>query len=69
MDKIMRVWLLCFFVLFAAAEFFKWLRAFSIPLPIYILAGAFLAVASNYDKIFGDKLNQNLINPDKPEIK
>ncbi|MCW9680349.1 hypothetical protein FJR41_005925 [Dolichospermum planctonicum UHCC 0167] len=65
----MRVWLLCFFVLFAAAEFFKWLRAFSIPLPIYILAGAFLAVASNYDKIFGDQLNQNLINPDKPEIK
>ncbi|MBS3028768.1 MAG: hypothetical protein HCA25_17235 [Dolichospermum sp. DET50] len=49
----MRVWLVCFFVLFALAEFFKWLRGFSVPLPIYILGGALLAVASNYDKIFG----------------
>jgi hypothetical protein len=49
----MRVWLLCFFVLFAIAEFFKWLQGFSVPLPIYILAGAFLAVSSNYDQIFG----------------
>ncbi|MFM5889046.1 MAG: hypothetical protein ACKPFD_20690 [Dolichospermum sp.] len=65
----MRVWLLCFFVLFATAEFFKWLRAFSIPLPIYILAGVFLAVASNYDKFFGNKINQHLINSEKPEIK
>ncbi|MTJ09807.1 MULTISPECIES: hypothetical protein [unclassified Anabaena] len=53
----MRVWLVCFFVLFALAEFFKWLQAFSIPLPIYILGGAFLAVASNYDKIFGYSLS------------
>ncbi len=47
----MKVWLVCFFVLFALAEFFKWLRGFSVPLPIYILGGALLAVASNYDKI------------------
>lgn len=49
----MRVWLACFLVLFALAEFFDWLKAFSLPLPIYILGGAFLAVASNYDKIIG----------------
>ncbi|MBD2570147.1 hypothetical protein [Anabaena lutea] len=52
----MRVWLACFFVLFALAEFFDWVKALSLPLPIYILGGAFLAVASNYDKIVGSQL-------------
>ncbi|WP_016949337.1 hypothetical protein [Anabaena sp. PCC 7108] len=49
----MRVWLACFFVLFALAEFFDWVKGLSLPLPICILGGAFLAVASNYDKFFG----------------
>ncbi|MEH2113280.1 hypothetical protein [Nostoc sp.] len=49
----MRVWLACFLVLFALAELFDWLQEFNLPLPIYILGGAFLAVASNYDKIIG----------------
>ncbi|MEI6445872.1 MAG: hypothetical protein WCO29_22770 [Nostocales cyanobacterium ELA583] len=60
----MRVWLVCFFVLFALAEFFKWLRGFSVPLPIYILGGALLAIASNYDKIFGYYVsNVQIITP------
>ncbi|MFN6464422.1 MAG: hypothetical protein RMZ41_021770 [Nostoc sp. DedVER02] len=49
----MKVWLACFLVLFALAELFDWLQKFNLPLPIYILGGAFLAVASNYDKIIG----------------
>ncbi|MEA5566721.1 MULTISPECIES: hypothetical protein [unclassified Anabaena] len=49
----MRVWLACFLVLFALAELFDWLKGLSLPLPIYILGGAFLAVASNYEKIIG----------------
>ncbi len=49
----MRVWLACFVLLFALAEFFDWLQEFTLPLPIYILGGAFLAVASNYNKIIG----------------
>jgi hypothetical protein len=49
----MRVWIACFFVLFALAEFFDWVKEISLPLPIYILGGAFLAVASNYDRIVG----------------
>jgi len=52
----MRIWLACFFVLFALAQFFDWLQKFNLPLPIYILGGAFLAVASNYDKIVGSDL-------------
>lgn len=54
----MRVWLACFLVLFALAEFFDWLKAFNLPLPIYILGGAFLAVASNYDKMIGSLFNE-----------
>ncbi|GAB1543408.1 hypothetical protein NUACC21_60820 [Scytonema sp. NUACC21] len=57
----MRVWLACFFVLFALAEFFDWLKEFQLPLPIYILGGAFLAVASNYDKLFGSYFNNAAI--------
>jgi hypothetical protein len=49
----MKVWLACFLVLFALAELFDWLQEFNLPLPIYILGGAFLAVASNYDRIIG----------------
>ncbi|MBW4476749.1 MAG: hypothetical protein KME54_07720 [Tolypothrix brevis GSE-NOS-MK-07-07A] len=49
----MRIWLVCFFVLFALAKLFDWVQGLSLPLPIYILGGAFLAVASNYDKIVG----------------
>ena len=60
----MRVWLVCFFVLFALAEFFKWLRGFSVPLPIYILGGALLAIVSNYDKIFGSDIKHiSMITP------
>jgi hypothetical protein len=54
----MRVWLACFLVLFALAELFDWLQEFNLPLPIYILGGAFLAVASNYDKIVGSYLDE-----------
>lgn len=49
----MMVWLVCFLLLFAIAELFDWLKAFNLPLPIYIVGGVFLAIASNYDKIIG----------------
>ena len=53
----MRVWLACFFVLFALAELFDWVKELSLPLPIYILGGAFLAVASNYNRLIAPYLN------------
>lgn len=66
----MRVWLACFFVLFALAQLFDWVQELSLPLPIYILGGAFLAVASNYDKIvgsyFSDAINEAL--PEQPQL-
>ncbi|WP_414519086.1 hypothetical protein [Nostoc sp. PCC 9305] len=57
----MKVWLACFLVLFALAELFDWLQEFNLPLPIYILGGAFLAVASNYDKIIGSYFDDSSI--------
>jgi hypothetical protein len=62
----MKVWLGCFLVLFAVAELFDWVKDLSLPLPIYILGGAFLAVASNYNRLIGSywntetELNQKL---------
>jgi len=50
---IVRIWLSCFFLLFAIAELYQWAKHLSLPLPIYILGGAFLAIASNYNKRSG----------------
>jgi hypothetical protein len=46
----MRFWLVIFISLFALTEFILWAKNFLQPLPIYLLAGAFLAIASNYEK-------------------
>jgi len=62
----MRVWLACFFVLFALAKLFDWVQGLSLPLPIYILGGAFLAIASNYDKIVGSYFS-DAISEAQPE--
>ncbi len=56
----MRVWLACFLVLFALAQLFDWIEQLKLPLPIYILGGAFLAVASNYDKLVGTYDGNNI---------
>ncbi|MBO3458782.1 hypothetical protein G7B40_016515 [Aetokthonos hydrillicola Thurmond2011] len=66
----MRVWLACFFVLFALAQFFDWIQQWKLPLPIYILGGVFLAVASNYDKFFGSYIKDAtcVIPPEQPQL-
>jgi hypothetical protein len=46
----MRVWIGSFLGLFAIAELFQWLKGFTLPMPAYILGGALLAIASNYDR-------------------
>lgn len=46
----LKAWLFGVGILFVLAEFSIWLKQFILPLPIYILAGAFLAIASNYEK-------------------
>lgn len=58
MDNNIRVWFICFLVLFALSQLFDWVQQLSLPLPIYILGGVFLAVASNYEKLFGSYLGE-----------
>jgi hypothetical protein len=50
--------ILIIFVLFGAVELFQWLKGVMLPVPIYVLAGAFLAIASNYDRGMGLLFNQ-----------
>jgi hypothetical protein len=47
----MRVWITCFILLFGGTELLQWVKQFSLPMPIFILGGFFLAIASNYDKL------------------
>lgn len=49
----MRVWFASFLLLFALAQLFNWMKQLSLPLPIFILGGVLLAIASNYDKRSG----------------
>ncbi|BAZ41176.1 hypothetical protein NIES4101_71380 [Calothrix sp. NIES-4101] len=65
----MRIWFACFLLLFVLAELFDWVKDFTLPLPIYILGGAFLAVVSNYDKLVGSYLHDssNVICDTLPE--
>jgi len=46
----LKAWLVGVGILFVLAEFSIWLKQFMLPLPIYVLGGAFLAIASNYEK-------------------
>ncbi len=68
----MKIWMACFLVLFAIAELFDWIKQFHLPLPIYILGGAFLAIASNYDKLVGSSSYASptpAVNPtNQPEL-
>ncbi len=46
----MKFWLLIFVILFISVELFEWLKDFALLLPLHVLGGALLAIASNYDK-------------------
>ncbi len=56
--------LLTIFLLFATVELFQWLKGVMLPLPIYVLAGAFLAIASNYNRGMNLLFNQQNVNPE-----
>lgn len=49
----MRVWFASFLLLFALAQLFNWMKQLTLPLPVFILSGLLLAIASNYDKRSG----------------
>ena len=46
----MKIWLTTCVLLFVLVELVLWVKQFILPLPVYLVAGAFLALASNYEK-------------------
>ena len=44
----LRFWLVCFGILFVMAQFWQWLREVTIALPVCIIGGIALAIASNW---------------------
>lgn len=61
----MKAWIACFVILFGLAELFLWITDFILPLPIYLLGGAFLAIASNREgkDFFSSRARENNIFP------
>lgn len=62
----MRVWIVCFILLFGSAQLLEWLQKFSLPLPIFVLGGVFLAIASNYDKLADLPFHPDYEDPSLP---
>ena len=58
----MKVWLVSVFILFALVQLVLWLKNFFVPLPLYILGGTCLALASNYEKSLDIFFTPNLNN-------
>ncbi len=48
----MKIWFILFLIIFALAELYQWLKHLSLPLPVHIVGGVLLAIASNFDKLF-----------------
>ncbi len=49
----MKFWITSFILLFGLAELYQWVQHFTFPLPVFILGGVFLVIASNHDKRVG----------------
>lgn len=49
-QQTIKSWLFSVVVLFVFVKALLWVKGFILPVPIYVLAGAFLAIASNSDK-------------------
>ncbi|MER3478215.1 MAG: hypothetical protein C4287_19315, partial [Leptolyngbya sp. ERB_1_2] len=58
--------ILCFVVFFGLSQAFQWAQELTLPLPFFILGGAILSIASNFDRRAGFPLN--LINFLSPEV-
>jgi hypothetical protein len=54
----MKVWITSVFVVLGMVELYQWMKDFTLPLPVFILGGAALAIASNYGKYAGWSFQQ-----------
>ncbi len=46
----LQFWIASFAVLFALAKLMEWLHGFELTMPVFVVGGVLLAIASNYDK-------------------
>ncbi|MCU0525360.1 MAG: hypothetical protein MUF72_11100 [Elainella sp. Prado103] len=56
----MRVWAVCVLVIFIIIELYQWFQHFTVPLPIYAVAGLLLSILSNADQLSGGESKQRL---------
>lgn len=70
MESITQFGLVCFVVFFILSQMFEWASQITLPFPIFVLGGAFLAIASNFDRRAGFPLNllNTLTPPEEPAI-
>lgn len=47
----LQVAIACFLILFGAVELFQWFQKRNLPMPVLVLSGIALSVASNYEKL------------------
>jgi hypothetical protein len=65
----MRVWITSCLVLFGMVQIYHWMKHFTLPLPMFILGGALLAIASNYGKHAGWSFQQQPTESDDNRLK
>ncbi len=46
----MKVWIASVLILLGMVEVYQWMKHFTVPLPVFIIGGDILAIASNYGK-------------------
>jgi len=54
----MKVWFVTCVCLFVLVQLCQWIKGFFLPLPLYLLAGALLSLASNYENIWLTRFSQ-----------
>ncbi len=57
MNSTVQFGIVCFVIFFGLSQVFQWAQELTLPLPFFILGGAFLAIASNYDRRAGFPFN------------
>ena len=67
-----QAWIAIFFILLAVAELYQSVKDITLPFPVYLVLGAVLAVASNYQHSTGFGQTQQVtlqeIKPPNPVI-
>jgi hypothetical protein len=66
--KLMQVWVVCVLAFFGMAELYQWLHGITLPMPVFVIAGALLAVASNANKVWPKSLEVPAVPPSSAPV-